>query len=535
MLQSPDLWSRLQMLVRIKPDADIVPVRAAYEGAAQPTIGANYLTSDFPIWLTLADCIASKLQNGKSPEIIEAMAFMPGPPQVGLSPIDIAGNSDYRVDPYKEDFFKRVIELRHSIKAQKKNASTELVDKLDIEQNALKICANSTSYGIWVEVNVEAFRKQKFVSVFSSTAEPFTAFTDKAEKPGTYFHPLLATLITGAARLMLATAERLATDAGLDWVFCDTDSMAFAKPVEMNAAEFAAKVQIIVDWFALLNPYNFDGSILKIEEVNHAVGDGQPEPLFCLAISSKRYALFNLGSDNNPTMRKVSAHGLGHLRAPYEDDDAPECFPTPDRSVLRDGTARWHCDLWHRIIVAALNGHPDRVALDYHPAFDRPVTSRYAATSPDLLRWFNRYNDGRDYRSQIKPFGFMFSLQTAFDPTGETFVEGVAKRGRPRKQSMIKPVAPFETDIERTVARAFDRQTGEPVSADALAVYADVLATYHLSPENKFLNGNYFDRGETKRRNVRAESATHIGKEADSWEQRLALLGIVNRQVRYST
>ena len=48
----------------------------------------------------------------------------------------------------------------------------------------------------------------------------FRARTSKRERPGDFFHPLLATFITGAARLMLALAERLAIDAGLDWAFC---------------------------------------------------------------------------------------------------------------------------------------------------------------------------------------------------------------------------------------------------------------------------------------------------------------------------
>ncbi len=52
--------------------------------------------------------------------------------------------------------------------------------------------------------------------------------TAKREQPGRYYHPLLATLITGAARLMLALTERLAFEHGLNWAFCDTDSMAFA-------------------------------------------------------------------------------------------------------------------------------------------------------------------------------------------------------------------------------------------------------------------------------------------------------------------
>ena len=60
----------------------------------------------------------------------------------------------------------------------------------------------------------------------------------KIEEPGKFFHPLLATLITGAARLMLAIAESLCFEKDLDWAFCDTDSMAIAKPRETGEAEF---------------------------------------------------------------------------------------------------------------------------------------------------------------------------------------------------------------------------------------------------------------------------------------------------------
>jgi hypothetical protein len=55
-LQRPDFWPRLTTLVRVKPQADIFPVRAPYDGKSQ-TIGLNYLSADFPLWFTLADVI----------------------------------------------------------------------------------------------------------------------------------------------------------------------------------------------------------------------------------------------------------------------------------------------------------------------------------------------------------------------------------------------------------------------------------------------------------------------------------------------
>ena len=56
---------------------------------------------------------------------------------------------------------------------------------------------------------------------------------------------------------MLAMTERLIADEGLEWAFCDTDSMAVAKPVSMSDALFRRQVTEIVEWFASLNPYDF--------------------------------------------------------------------------------------------------------------------------------------------------------------------------------------------------------------------------------------------------------------------------------------
>lgn len=519
-LQSKAAWQDLTTLVRVLPDGDIFPVRADYEQQGQNTIGANYLTSETPLWFTLADCIASKLLTGKASNVVEAVTFAPGTKQSGLSPINVSGNEAYRVDPNETDFFKRVIELRQTIKQRRDDANVADRDVLDIEQNALKIAANATSYGIWVEVNVDARPKPSPVTVHSSTCEPFSFSTEKQEMPGTYFHPLLATLITGAARLMLAITERLVTDQGLDWTFCDTDSMAIAKPDAMATDAFEAKGKAVVEWFAALNPYDFQASILKIEDVNHGLESGHLEPLFCWAVSSKRYALFNLDADRRPVMRKVSAHGLGHLMPPYTETDAPAQFPTPDRTVLKDGTQRWHCDLWHQTVTAAIDGHPDQVARDYHPAMSGPARSRYASTSPDFLRWFKSYNADRDYRDQVKPFGFMLSFSMGAD-TGMDGLVTYAKRGRPKKHASFKPIAPFEKNSRKAAAMAFDRETGKFVPASSLRTYADALAQYHISPESKFLNGNFLHRGPTQRRHIRIAHVQHIGKEVQDWERHM--------------
>ena len=524
-LQHPQSWRQLTMLVRVKAEGDIFPVRAAYVEGDQSTIGLNYLTSnETSLWFTLADCIASKLLTGKSPQVLEAVAFMPGATQAALRPINISGNAEYHIDPAKDDLFKRVIELRQSVKGRMTAASADDRAALDTEQNALKILANATSYGIYMEVNVNRRGAPVPTVVHSATADPFKFSTDKAEETGTYFHPLLATLITGAARLMLAIAERQVSDSGLEWSFCDTDSIAIAKPDTIDGAAFAAKVENIVGWFEALNPYDFGGSILKIEPENFAPDSKIPEPLYCWAISAKRYALFNIDSDDLPIMRKVSAHGLGQYRPPFYESNAPADMPKPHHSVLGNGISYWHIYLWWRIVRAAIGGTPNRVQLDYHAAMQQPAISRYGATSPELLRWFKHYNANRDFRDQVKPFGFLLSLAVSPFSCSERIIGLDKSKKRKMKPQPLKPAAAYDTDPAKVAMSAFCRDSGKSVPADMLKTYAEAVAQYHLHPESKFLNADFLDTGTTQRRHVAMTGTCHIGKESNDWEAQ-AILG----------
>ena len=522
-LKRPEFWPLLTTLVRVEPRADILPVRAKYDGRSQ-TIGLNYLTSDYPVWHTLADAIASKLLTGKVPKIIEAITFSPKEPQSGLKTVMIAGNPDYRVDPANDDFFKRLIDLRTAIKAKLKNTTALSRDALDSEQQALKILANSTSYGIFVEINVADFDDLQDLTCYGPDGEGFPVATKKIEEPGRYFHPLLATLITGVARLMLAIAESVSLAKGLDWAFCDTDSLAIAKPDGVAEAEFLERAQSLCDWFSSLNPYEKKGSIFKIEDANFELGsddeNSQLESLYSYCISAKRYALFNISQSGEIVIRKASAHGLGQYLPPYEAEDAPNSIPAPSIKLDDIGVERWQYDLWYKIIRAALDGHPDEVDLSYHDALKRPAVSRYGATTPILLKWFAAFNRGREYPTQVKPFNFLnaFHARPQYELSdAEQWAK--PKRGRPRKQLDAKPIAAFNRNIREAAKGAFDRETGKPIPASELKTYADALARYHLRPEAKFLNGEFCDRGRTEHRHVVATQLLHIGKEANKWEE----------------
>lgn len=535
-LQRPETWRLLNTVVQILPGGDILPVRAKYDGV-QETIGLNVFTSEAPCLYTLADCVASKLLTGKAPTVLRAIGFEPKEPQGGLNEVMAAGNPDYRIDPNRDDFFQRLIDLRQATKAKLRMADPAEKPRLDAEQQALKILANATSYGIFVEFIVEELDPPEQRMCFGPSGEPFLTPASKSEQPGAYFHPLLATLITGASRLMLAITEALACRDGLDWVFCDTDSMALAKPELMDSKVFIEKARSVCDWFVPLNPYEAKGSILKIEDANYDIETGaSPKnlmPLYCFAISAKRYVLFNLDADGRPIIRKASAHGLGHLLPPYDADDAPTSIPEPSVSLAEMGVERWQYDFWYQIVCAALDGHPDQIDLSYHPALDHPAASRYAATTPRLLSWFKNHNENRSYDDQVRPFNFMLAFQ-ALPNTEPDHSNGSDRKFR-RTKGVVrpKPIAPYNTDTKKAAERCFDRETGEPINPSQLMTYRQALAQYHLHPESKFLNGDYLDRGATMRRHVQAIAINHIGKEANHWEEQFYLGFEDEEQIEY--
>jgi hypothetical protein len=98
--------------------------------------------------------------------------------------------------------------------------------------------------------------------------------------------------------------------------------------------------------------------------------------------------------------------------------------------------------------------------------------------------------------------------------------------------------APYERDAKIVAQRAFDRETGDPVPADRLRTYREVLAQYHLHPEAKFHGGDFLDTGPTSRRHVRPLGPIdNIGKEANRWEEQFYLGPIPKRRsgMRWAT
>jgi plasmid maintenance system antidote protein VapI len=142
-------------------------------------------------------------------------------------------------------------------------------------------------------------------------------------------------------------------------------------------------------------------------------------------------------------------------------------------------------------------GPPDLSSLE---GFNAPAVTQYTATTPDLLHSFRKYNAGKSYRRQVRPFGFMVMFQQADDAEQST---------------MMRVIAPFNRNPAKAARKAFNRDTDAVVRPKQLKTYAASLRTYYNHPEAKFLNGERGDRGPTLRRHIIARSIVHIGKEAN--------------------
>jgi hypothetical protein len=514
-LRDPAAWRELDCIVQVSPDEDIFPVRAQYQPDQPATIGLNCVTSAAPMWFTLADVLASKLLSGKTPQIVSAVRFQPKAPQAGLTSIMLEG---VQIEPAKDDFYRLLIDQRRRIQAAEDAAPEAEKPALKAGQQSLKILANSTSYGIFVEVNVKPLDRPKVVVCYDFTGVGRKMTAGKTEEPGRYYHPLLGALITGAARLMLALAERNAIDQGLDWAFCDTDSLAIANTSGLPTAEFVRRVEVVREWFSALNPYEVKGSILQLEKVNFPAGEhndlAKCRPVNCLAISAKRYVLFDRGDKGSPDIRKATAHGLGHMLPPYPDLDR--------KRIGQVGVHLWQEDLWCSIIHAHDEGRPDQVDLGEREEWDLPAASRYAATNQTLLGWFKHYNATRLALERVRPFNFLLAFQAksrmqmaAVEP--EALAEISWLRRSPN------PASRYSRDLIGDAPEVFDRASGATVPWSWLKTYRRALARHHLHSELKFHGGDDSERGNLRRRHVQVWAVISIGKEADNLDERETL------------
>jgi hypothetical protein len=387
-LFEPETWRSLSFFALIKPQGDVLPVRTMYNGRTQ-NIGLNFLTSSKPIWYAGPDIVASMLVTGKIPKIVRAIRLRAQEPQSNLGPVNLRG--EVPIDPNESDFFRKVVE--------QKGHYNEIDEGLS---HFLKILGNSGSYGLFVEVNPTKLPKPANIKVFSGSIRRAPRDSE-IEKGGAWYFPPLASLITAGGRLLLAMLERCVTDQGGSYVFCDTDSMCIVASREGDLvpclggdhstrdgrsavkALSITQVEALAKRFSSLNPYNHSlvPELLKIEKVNRVEGNPRKRyrRLFAYAVSSKRYALFEI-SQSKVSILKCSGHGLGYLLSPLKYERGDEGLETP----------RWVTRSWEWLLQNEFS-----LARKAPSWLDLPAMMRITMTTPNVMKtnrpqWLTAFN-----------------------------------------------------------------------------------------------------------------------------------------------
>jgi hypothetical protein len=469
-LSDPSMWKGMTVIAQIQPNDDVLPVRSHYGDKHAYNIGINHLTSSQPLWYALLDVIASKLLTGRSPKILKAIKFTPQGKQKHLHPIRIVGGSTVRPD---EDLFLKLRRLRKATQERRDRYPKGSGDyeALDIVQNQLKIIANSSSYGIFIEVNTE---DRECKAQVYGLGEPFECTASRREAFGSFFNPIISVTITAGARLLLAMAEAWLEQHKAYYAFCDTDSIA-VQPFYWKRLQ---------EYFEPLNPVPEEEGFLKLEDENRDE-NGKLIDLWFYGISAKRYVLYMINSHGDPVPVKWSSHGLGNLK--HQD------------------AGNWEKTLWTNILRHALGKLSREELLDQYA--NEHAIAQLTITNPILLRRVDAINEGKPQHQQVRPYNFML----AGSPTWTS-----------RKDRPITPITQFRSDIEDAPYHPFiDAKTGCLYEDEATQLYwgtLDRTVENHIDhPESKFENGD--STGKMHRRHIRLKSVVHIGKEFNELEE----------------
>ncbi|MBS3921970.1 MAG: hypothetical protein KGZ37_02320 [Nitrosarchaeum sp.] len=466
-LQNPKTWPKLIGIATIQPQNDILPIRSKFGKKYAWNIGMPIVSCKKSLNYSISDLVASKLLSGKTPKILEAYKFIAEGVQSGLKEIEIFG---IKINPYKQDFFKELIQYRQQLKDKrdsfpKSDTNYSYYDRL---QQIIKIIANATSYGIFVEINTSDVIEPVPIDVYG--LEQFTIKKTKVEESGFMLNPIIGVSITSASRLLLATTEALLANHDTTHAYCDTDSM-FVPPKHTKE---------IQKFFSKLNPYNFEQEIFKLEHHN----------IWFYGISAKRYCLYSFDKNGDIVIEDddYSAHGLGHLLDPFKNKS--------------DEKSLWHKEVWYDILKLhyGMISRGDLV-LKYENKY---AIQQLSISTPSVFSRFKKINKGKKFYSQIKPGNFVLI-------------------GFPRKTSIItgepiKPFAAYQNPAKLAVSEEFmdyNDSTQKYKGTQYWETIWDTIEKYLVHEESKFEG----DIGILQRKHIEVSNVVHIGKESNELEE----------------
>jgi hypothetical protein len=509
---------------RVRPDGDLLPIRAAYTSSdglptGAWTMGLNQLSADTDLWYALPDLVVAKLLGGRTPDVLEAVRFEPVGRLPKLRRVRLRG--DLEVSPRTTNLFQVAIEARQKIRH---DAEREPSEQKRLAQ-FLKTFGNGGAYGIFAEYHQLEPVGGQGAAVSAWGLWPISTRVRTPEEPGEFCLPAVASSVTAGARLLLALLQAEVEAAGGTYVACDTDSLLIASagvagvspcPGGPEALPDGGQGLALVSWEAVdrilaslntLNPYDRHAvpALVKIEDENYDAVTGKPVDLVALAISAKRYALYERTAEG-PRFRKCLTHGLGLYRAPI-----------PNPLGWAKTWPSWVEVIWDRM-VREVEGLP---LPDEPEWFDLPAVGQMTTSTPRLLHAFREYNRDLEYGEQVKPFSFL--LVGHVDPT--------AAGGSGANRSVV-PVAPFTSDPGKVLLQPwFDKLDGSPIAVTTkpngapgkvrLRTYRDVYVDYRFHTESKSGDpsggpGRRTSVGLLPRLHVAAAGAPrHIGKESN--------------------
>jgi hypothetical protein len=447
-LNKKEMWKKLSILVKVKTNNAILPFRDRVNSSTT-IYGQTVIKSKkdrIVGWYSLIDVVASKIRTGIALIILDAYKLVPQD-SIETNQINVLGNAEYHVNLKNDDFFVKVIDLRDSVKTELKQVKKDINNKpteelyhrknfLDNLQLALKLMANSTAYGILVETR-EVERKD--------IAAKYNALP-------------IGTHITAGARLLLAIAEKLGLDRGIEHAFCDTDSFAYARPENMSREDFYTNVQDCIKWFNNLSPYASNDSIFELEEYNYGVeGYNYLEekvypnkivPLYALCVSTKRYVIYNKLKGDKFLIRKMTEHGIPYYLLNNNMD-----LPSDVIDIERDETSmrKFKIDrymLWYRAI--------EQIEKNIYPIVPNENWSEQYAIEQEVVSTPRVYNY-LSYIPNIRPFSFFIvTSQSKFKNrkfryympfiNNSSMVNQMLKEGKIRKVFTNEVVTEIEID-----------------------------------------------------------------------------------------